>query len=41
MLLDEKAEEEKNNGIDKKYTFIDIFRTPNIRKLSIYLGVVW
>lgn len=25
----------------KKYTFIDLFRTPNMRKLSICTGVVW
>lgn len=39
-LIDE-PKEEKNNGANKNYTFIDIFRTPNIRKLSIYLGLVW
>lgn len=39
-LIDE-PKEEKNNGTNKNYTFIDIFRTPNIRKLSIYLGLVW
>lgn len=27
--------------IDKKYTFVDIFKTPNIRKLSICLAIVW
>lgn len=26
---------------DKKYTFVDLFRTPNMRKLSICLGIVW
>uniref|UniRef100_A0A665T902 Solute carrier family 22 member 7-like n=1 Tax=Echeneis naucrates TaxID=173247 RepID=A0A665T902_ECHNA len=26
---------------DKKYTFVDLFRTPNIKKLSICLGIVW
>uniref|UniRef100_A0A3Q3W473 Major facilitator superfamily (MFS) profile domain-containing protein n=1 Tax=Mola mola TaxID=94237 RepID=A0A3Q3W473_MOLML len=26
---------------DKKYAFVDIFKTPNIRKLSICLGIVW
>uniref|UniRef100_A0A3Q1IR34 Solute carrier family 22 member 6 n=1 Tax=Anabas testudineus TaxID=64144 RepID=A0A3Q1IR34_ANATE len=25
----------------KKYTFVDLFRTTNIRKLSICLGIVW
>ncbi|KAG8014759.1 Solute carrier family 22 member 7 [Nibea albiflora] len=27
--------------IDKKYTFVDLFKTPNMRKLSIGLGIVW
>uniref|UniRef100_A0A8C9ZJB7 Solute carrier family 22 member 7b, tandem duplicate 1 n=1 Tax=Sander lucioperca TaxID=283035 RepID=A0A8C9ZJB7_SANLU len=26
---------------DKKYTFVDLFKTPNIRKRSICLGIVW
>uniref|UniRef100_A0A4W6BVU5 Solute carrier family 22 member 6 n=1 Tax=Lates calcarifer TaxID=8187 RepID=A0A4W6BVU5_LATCA len=26
---------------DKKYTIIDLFRTPNIRKLAICSGIVW
>lgn len=25
----------------QKYTFLDLFRTPNIRKISIYSGIVW
>lgn len=25
----------------KKYTFVDLFRTPNIRKLAIYSGMLW
>lgn len=41
QTLISKAKEEKETGTDKNYTFIDIFRTPNIRKLSIYLGLVW
>uniref|UniRef100_A0A3Q1FJV2 Solute carrier family 22 member 7-like n=1 Tax=Acanthochromis polyacanthus TaxID=80966 RepID=A0A3Q1FJV2_9TELE len=27
--------------IKKKYTFVDLFRTPNIRKLAICTGIVW
>lgn len=26
---------------DKKYTFLDLVRTPNIRKLAIISGIVW
>ncbi|KAL6110728.1 slc22a7 [Pungitius sinensis] len=26
---------------DKKYTFLDLFKTPNIRKISICSGIVW
>ncbi|TKS68238.1 Solute carrier family 22 member 7 [Collichthys lucidus] len=26
---------------EKKYTFVDLFKTPNMRKLSICLGIVW
>lgn len=26
---------------DKKYTFVDLFKTPNIRKLSICIGLIW
>lgn len=25
----------------KKYSFVDLFRTPNMRKLAIYSGIVW
>lgn len=39
-LIDE-PKEVKKSSTNKNYTFIDIFRTPNIRKLSIYLGLVW
>nr|XP_046273594.1 solute carrier family 22 member 7-like [Scatophagus argus] len=34
-------ESAQSETIDKKYTFLDIFKTPNIRKLSICSGVVW
>uniref|UniRef100_H3D494 Solute carrier family 22 member 7b, tandem duplicate 1 n=1 Tax=Tetraodon nigroviridis TaxID=99883 RepID=H3D494_TETNG len=26
---------------DKKYTFLDLFKTPNIRKLSVCIGIIW
>uniref|UniRef100_A0A672FNX2 Solute carrier family 22 member 7-like n=1 Tax=Salarias fasciatus TaxID=181472 RepID=A0A672FNX2_SALFA len=26
---------------EKKYTFVDLFKTPNMRKLAIYSGIVW
>ncbi|XP_068583454.1 solute carrier family 22 member 7-like [Cebidichthys violaceus] len=26
---------------EKKYTIVDLFKTPNIRKLSLCLGIVW
>ncbi|XP_011610688.1 solute carrier family 22 member 7-like isoform X1 [Takifugu rubripes] len=26
---------------DKTYTFVDLFKTPNIRKLSICIGLIW
>uniref|UniRef100_A0A3Q3MH50 Solute carrier family 22 member 6 n=1 Tax=Mastacembelus armatus TaxID=205130 RepID=A0A3Q3MH50_9TELE len=26
---------------DKKYTLVDLFKTPNIRKLAIFSGIVW
>ncbi|CAJ1052327.1 solute carrier family 22 member 7-like [Xyrichtys novacula] len=27
--------------VDKKYTVADLFKTPNIRKISVYAGIVW
>ncbi|XP_070768708.1 uncharacterized protein [Enoplosus armatus] len=27
--------------IEKKYSFVDLFKTPNIRRLSTCLGIVW
>ncbi|XP_041640042.1 solute carrier family 22 member 7-like [Cheilinus undulatus] len=27
--------------VDQKYTVVDLFKTPNIRKISIYSGIVW
>lgn len=36
-----QSKEGKRPVSDKKYTLLDLFRTPNIRKLSIYLGLVW
>uniref|UniRef100_A0A3P8TIJ7 Solute carrier family 22 member 6 n=1 Tax=Amphiprion percula TaxID=161767 RepID=A0A3P8TIJ7_AMPPE len=38
MTLLESVETETG---DKKYTFVDLFRTPNIRKLAICSGIVW
>uniref|UniRef100_A0A3Q1FKT5 Solute carrier family 22 member 7-like n=1 Tax=Acanthochromis polyacanthus TaxID=80966 RepID=A0A3Q1FKT5_9TELE len=38
QTLLESAETETG---DKKYTFVDLFRTPNIRKLAICSGIVW
>ena len=37
VLLDSAQAETK----DKKYSFVDLFRTPNIRKRSVCLGIVW
>lgn len=37
MLL-ESVEAENGN---KKFTFVDLFRTPNIRKLALCSGIVW
>lgn len=31
----------ENQSTDKKYTFLDIVKTPNIRKLSICIGIIW
>ncbi|XP_075900872.1 solute carrier family 22 member 7-like [Nelusetta ayraudi] len=39
--LIQSAKDKTKDGNEKNYTFVDIFRTPNIRKLSIYLGLVW
>lgn len=36
-LLESSQEE----ATDAKYTFVDIFKTPNIRWLSIWLGILW
>ncbi|KAF7666239.1 hypothetical protein LDENG_00112760 [Lucifuga dentata] len=36
-LLDSVQDQEKGN----KYTFIDLFRTPNIRKIALCSGIVW
>uniref|UniRef100_A0A672YJT5 Solute carrier family 22 member 7-like n=1 Tax=Sphaeramia orbicularis TaxID=375764 RepID=A0A672YJT5_9TELE len=30
-----------NRSTENKYTIVDLFRTPNIRKLAIYSGIVW
>ncbi|XP_034044029.1 solute carrier family 22 member 7-like [Thalassophryne amazonica] len=38
MKLLESAESDA--GV-KNYTFLDLFRTPNMRKLAIYTGIVW
>lgn len=38
MALLESAQAENT---DRKYTFVDLFKTPNIRKLSICSGIVW
>ncbi|KAM9314846.1 solute carrier family 22 member 7-like [Pholidichthys leucotaenia] len=38
MTLLESVENETG---DKKYTLVDLFRTPNIRKLAICSGIVW
>ena len=34
-------ESAKDETTDKKYTMMDLFRTPNIRKLAICSGIVW
>ncbi|XP_051240520.1 solute carrier family 22 member 7-like isoform X2 [Dicentrarchus labrax] len=38
MVLLESVQDETT---DKKYTIVDLFKTPNIRKLSICSGIVW
>lgn len=38
QTLLEYAETERK---DKTYTLVDIFKTPNIRKLSICIGLIW
>ncbi|KAM9856826.1 solute carrier family 22 member 7-like [Aulostomus maculatus] len=34
-----ESEETKTN--ERKYTFLDLFRTPNMRKMAICSGIVW
>ncbi|XP_075900802.1 solute carrier family 22 member 7-like isoform X2 [Nelusetta ayraudi] len=34
-------ESSQDEATDAKYTFVDIFKTPNIRWLSIWLGILW
>lgn len=34
-------ESPQDDAPDGKYTFVDIFKTPNIRWLSIWLGILW
>ncbi|KAM9363153.1 solute carrier family 22 member 7-like [Symphorus nematophorus] len=35
------VESAQDETTDKKYTIVDLFKTPNIRKLSICSGIVW
>ncbi|XP_070684027.1 solute carrier family 22 member 7-like [Pempheris klunzingeri] len=34
-------ESAQSETVDQKYTFIDLFKTPGIRKLAIFSGIVW
>lgn len=34
-------ESAQSETVGKKYTFVDLFKTPNIRKLSVCSGIVW
>ncbi|XP_075948105.1 solute carrier family 22 member 7-like [Anarhichas minor] len=37
----ELLESAQGDTLDKKYTIVDLFKTPNMRKLSICSGIVW